>query len=583
MNNIKIIKRILSYGGKDRYLFAVQIIASVVNAIAALYLPILFGQAIDHIIGAGNVDLEAVLGILIFAAVVAVVYGVSGWLQTASANRLSYTIVKAMRIDAVKSLMKTPVAYIDSAKTGDIVSRVIADADAVGEGLLLGFSQIFSGVLTITVTLVFMFRLDAGIAAAVVILTPLSLVAAAFIAGFSKKHFKRQAVIRGEQTALMDESVGNEKTVQAFGMEQEYIRRFGEINEKQRKASLKAMFYSSLTNPVTRFVNACVYAAVAFLGANLVVDGSLSVGELTVFLSYAGQYTKPFNEISGVVTELQNAIVCAGRVFEVIDTEPFPDRRVLLAGRADAGVLNEEGTGNVKFTNVDFSYSPDKPLIEKFNIDIKSGTRVAIVGPTGCGKTTLINLIMRFYDVNSGSIRIDGRDVRDYPLEMLHGSIGMVLQDVWIKNGTVRDNIAIGNADASDDEIREAARKVHADAFIERLPQKYDTLLGEGGVTLSIGEAQLICISRVMLSLPNILILDEATSSIDTRTEKYIQDSFAWLMRGRTSFVVAHRLSTIKNSDIIIVMRDGHIIEQGSHEALMSAGGFYKKLYESGV
>ena len=568
------LKRILKIAGSYRRLIILQVLSALISTAAALYLPVLFGNAVDLVAGPSQVDMGKIVEILLFAVMVAVIYGVSAYLMTVSSNRLSFSVVRDLRMEAMDSILSASVSFIDRSKTGELTSRVITDTDSVGEGLILGFSQGLSGVLSIAVTLFFMFRLDYRIALTVVLLTPLSLVMAALLSGFSKKHFKRQSVVRGDQTALIDEVVGNQKIVAAFGMQSEYVKRFESINSGLKKASRSAIFFSSLTNPCTRFVNAAVYAAVAFFGARGVIDGSFTVGELTIFLSYASQYTRPFNEISAVVTELTNAIVCAGRVFEIIDEPPFEEYSVADRRHTASG-------GDVSFSKVDFSYTPEKPLIENFNLDIADGTRVAIVGPTGCGKTTLINLIMRFYDVTGGAIRISGRDVRDIPLANLRGSMGMVLQDTWIKNGTVRENIAIGRPDAAIEEIMSASERVHASDFIERLPSGYDTILGEGGVILSAGEAQLVCIARVMLSLPDILILDEATSSIDTRTEKYIQDSFASLMEGHTSFVVAHRLSTIKNSDIIIVMRDGHIVESGSHDALLARNGFYAELYNA--
>ena len=506
--------------------------------------------------------------------IVIVVTAIAQWIMNVSNNKMAYAVVKDIREKAFRKLQNLPLKYIDSNSYGDIVSRIVADVDQFSDGLLMGFTQLFTGVITIFGTLLFMFTINVRITLVVIVITPLSLVVASFIAKSTYNMFKEQSVTRGEQTSFIEEMIGNQKIVQAFGHEDEAIEKFDEINKRLEKCSLKAIFFSSTTNPSTRFINGLVYTAVGFTGALSAMRGGLSIGQLTCFLSYANQYTKPFNEISGVITELQNALACAGRVFELIDEEPqVPDKE-------DAVTL-EKVDGTVELKDVCFSYVPDKKLIENFNLSVKEGQRVAIVGPTGCGKTTLINLLMRFYDVTQGSIEVSGYDVRDIKRASLRTNFGMVLQETWLKAGTIKENICMGKPDATDEEIINAARAAHAHGFIKRLPNGYDTVIGEDGGSLSGGQKQLLCISRIMLSLPPMLILDEATSSIDTRTEIKIQQAFATMMKGRTSFIVAHRLSTIKEADIILVMKDGNIIEQGSHDELLKAGGFYYNLYNS--
>jgi ATP-binding cassette subfamily B protein len=552
-----------------------SIILAAISVILTLYIPILTGQAVDCIVGAGNVDFEGILAILKKMTVIIILTAVVQWLMNTCNNKIAYQVVRDVRDEAFKKLEILPLKYIDGHSHGDIVSRIIADVDQFSDGLLMGFTQLFTGVVTIIGTLVFMFSINVSTTIVVVILTPLSFFIAGFIAKRTFSMSKLQSETRGEQTALIDEMIGNEKVVKAFGHEQKAQEQFDEINARLEKASVKAIFFSSLTNPCTRFVNSLVYAGVGILGAFLAIKGRISVGQLTSFLSYANQYTKPFNEISGVITELQTALACAGRVFEFIEEEPqIPDSE-------NAKVITNP-TGRITMENVNFSYTPDQKLITNFNLDVQPGQRVAIVGPTGCGKTTVINLLMRFYDVNSGSIKIDGVDIRDMTRKSVRDSFGMVLQETWLHAGTIRENIVMGKPDATDDEVIAAAKAAHAHSFIKRLPQGYDTVIGDDGGSLSQGQKQLLCITRVMLCLPPMLILDEATSSIDTRTEIKISQAFNTMMKGRTSFIVAHRLSTIREADIILVMKDGNIIEQGNHESLVNKeNGFYAELYRS--
>ena len=557
--------------------FILSLILTAVSVILTLYVPILVGKAIDLALGNGNVDLSGISEILIKIAVMIVATAIAQWIIGVLNNRMTYGIVKNIRSEAFRKIQRLPISYIDSHRQGEIVSRMITDADQFSDGLLMGFTQFFNGILTILVTIVFMLTISKPITAIVVLVTPLSLFVAAFVAKKTYSMFKLQSEIRGEQTSLIDEMVGSHKTVLAFGREAAVQKDFDEINERLGKASLKATFFSSLTNPATRFVNSTVYAFVALFGALLCISSAgvrISVGMLSSFLSYATQYTKPFNEISGVVTELQNALACAARVFELIE-EPIP------IDESDNESEKIEAFGNVRFENVSFSYTPENPLIENFSFEATTGKRVAIVGPTGCGKTTLINLLMRFYDTTGGRITLDGKDVKSINKKALRASFGMVLQDTWLSDGTIKDNIAFGKPDATDDEIIAAAKASHAHSFIRRLPDGYNTVIGENGGALSAGQRQLLCISRVMLALPEMLILDEATSSIDTRTEIRIQKAFATMMEGRTSFVVAHRLSTIKESDVILVMKNGNIIESGSHDELLAKNGFYFELYNS--
>ncbi|MBQ8276572.1 MAG: ABC transporter ATP-binding protein [Clostridia bacterium] len=541
---------------------------------ATLYVPILVGRAIDCIVAPGRVDFASIGKILLEVALFTGVAALAQWLMNLCCNRVTYRMVQDLRRDAFRRIQILPLSYLDRHPTGELVSRIIADADQFADGLLMALSQFFTGAITIAGTIGFMLSIDLGITAIVVLITPLSLFVAAFIAKRTHTFFLAQAKARGEQTALIDEMIGGQKVVRAFGMEDEVQARFDAANEKLRSAGLKAIFFSSLTNPCTRFVNAMVYAAVGVVGALVAIGGGLSVGQLSCFLSYANQYTKPFNEISGVVTELQNALTCAERVLELIEAEPqIPDAE-------DAHQLDAP-EGAVELQNISFSYTPDRPLIQGVNLSVCAGQRVAIVGPTGCGKTTLINLLMRFYDVNGGSISVDGHDIRNVTRRSLRQSYGMVLQETWLKSGTIRDNITMGRPDATDEEVIAAAKAAHAHSFIRRLPDGYDTVIGEDGGSLSQGQKQLLCITRVMLCLPPMLILDEATSSIDTRTEQKIQAAFATLTAGHTSFIVAHRLSTIREADIILVMKDGNIIEQGSHAALLAQKGFYYSLYRS--
>lgn len=567
---VKVLKRIKKYW---LYL-AISIVMAAVTVASTLYVPILVGRVVDNIIGPQNVLFDNILTILTQMGIVIAITAVSQWVMNICNNKITYHVTRDIRDEAIEKIEKLPLSYIDAHSYGEIVSRVIADVDQFADGLLMGFTQFFSGVLTIVGTLAFMLSINVLITLIVVVITPLSFFVASFIAKHTYSMFKLQSEARGEQTALIDEMIGGQKVVQAYAHEAEALEKFDEINEKLQNYSLKAIFFSSITNPATRFVNSIVYAGVAVGGAVSAINGGITVGQLSSFLSYANQYTKPFNEISGVVTELQNAIACAARVFELIEEKPeIPEPKNAV------DIANIDGT--VKLENVAFSYVPDKKLIENFNIDVKQGQRIAIVGPTGCGKTTLINLLMRFYDVNSGSIKVSGTDIREMTRSSLRAGIGMVLQDTWLKAGTIKENIIMGKPDATDEEIIAAAKASYADGFIRRLPKGYDTVIGEDGGNLSQGQKQLLCITRVMLCRPPMLILDEATSSIDTRTEMKIQDAFAKLMEGRTSFIVAHRLSTIQSADVILVMKDGKIIEQGNHEGLLAKKGFYYNLYQS--
>ena len=550
-----------------------SLLVAAVSVAAQLYIPILCGDAIDKMLGKGNVDLAGVLRIAVSILVVAVVAALAQWLLSVCNNRITFSVSRDLRNEALRKIQTLPLSYLDSHPSGDIVSRMVADVDTFADGLLMGFTQLFSGILTIFGTLLFMLRENVPITLVVVCITPLSLVVAGFLAKRSYGYFQSQSTVRGKQTALVNEMIEGQKVVQAFGHEAESLAAFDEVNGQLQDVSLKAIFFSSLTNPATRFVNNIVYAGVGLVGALYAVRGGITIGQLSVFLSYANQYTKPFNEISGVVTELQNALACAARVFELLDAEDqVPEAE-------NAAVLQPDG--HVQLQDVSFRYLPDRPLIEGLSLDVQPGQRIAIVGPTGCGKTTLINLLMRFYDVNSGSIKVSDTDIRDVTRASLRGSYGMVLQDTWLRAGTVRENIAYGKPDATMDEVIAAAKAAHAHSFIRRLPDGYDTVIAEDGGNISQGQKQLLCIARVMLCLPPMLILDEATSSIDTRTEVRIQKAFARMMQGRTSFIVAHRLSTIREADVILVMKDGHIVEQGSHDQLLAQGGFYAKLYNS--
>ena len=550
-----------------------SLLVAAVSVAAQLYIPILCGDAIDKMLGKGNVDLAGVLRIAVSILVVAAVAALAQWLLSVCNNRITFSVSRDLRNEALRKIQTLPLSYLDSHPSCDIVSRMVADVDTFADGLLMGFTQLFSGILTIFGTLLFMLRENVPITLVVVCITPLSLVVAGFLAKRSYGYFQSQSTVRGKQTALVNEMIEGQKVVQAFGHEAESLAAFDEVNGQLQEVSLKAIFFSSLTNPATRFVNNIVYAGVGLVGALYAVRGGITIGQLSVFLSYANQYTKPFNEISGVVTELQNALACAARVFELLDAEDqVPEAENAAALQPD---------GHVQLQDVSFRYLPDRPLIEGLSLDVQPGQRIAIVGPTGCGKTTLINLLMRFYDVNSGSIKVSGMDIRDVTRASLRGSYGMVLQDTWLRAGTVRENIAYGKPDATMDEVIAAAKAAHAHSFIRRLPEGYDTVIAEDGGNISQGQKQLLCIARVMLCLPPMLILDEATSSIDTRTEVRIQKAFARMMQGRTSFIVAHRLSTIREADLILVMKDGHIVEQGNHDQLLAQGGFYAKLYNS--
>lgn len=566
----KVIIRIKKY-----WVFLIlSIIMATITVASSLYVPILVGNAIDYIIGPSNVNFRLIAQILVEIGVVIGITALSQWIMNICNNKITYHVTRDIRDEAIEKIEHLPLKYIDGHSYGEIVSRVIADVDQFADGLLMGFTQFFSGVMTILGTLGFMLSINVKITLVVVLITPVSFFVASFIAKRTYKMFKLQSETRGEQTALIDEMIGGQKVVSAYCHEEEAVRQFDEINDRLQKYSLNAIFFSSITNPSTRFVNSLVYAGVAVTGAISAIYGRLTVGQLSCFLSYANQYTKPFNEISGVVTELQNAIACASRVFELIEEEPE-------AAEISNAVNLENVDGRVDLNDVEFSYVPDKKLIEDFNLHVKKGQKIAIVGPTGCGKTTIINLLMRFYDVNSGSIDVSGVDIRELTRRSLRAGYGMVLQDTWLKSGTIRENIIMGRPDATEEEIIEAAKAAHSHGFIKRLPNGYDTVIGEDGGSLSQGQKQLLCITRVMLCHPPMLILDEATSSIDTRTEIKIQNAFNKLMEGRTSFIVAHRLSTIQSADVILVMKDGHIIEQGNHEELLAKNGFYKKLYES--
>ena len=569
-----VLKQVLSYIRRYWLLVGLSVILAAVTVVLTLYIPILTGDAVDLILDKGNVDFGGVFSVLKKIGIAVLFTAVAQWVMTTCNNHITYQVVKDIREAAFHKLEKLPLKYLDSHPYGDIVSRVIADVDTFADGLLMGFTQLFTGVLTIGGTLVFMLITNVPIALVVVCITPVSFLVARFIATRTYSMFKLQSETRGEQTALIEEMIGNQKIVKTFSREEDVKEQFREINGRLENCSLKAIFFSSLTNPCTRFVNSLVYAGVGIFGAMVAIRGGISVGRLSCFLSYANQYTKPFNEISGVVTELQNALACAGRIFELIDEEPqIPD--------AEGALVLEQAEGNVKLQDVCFGYVPEKQLIKNFNLEVKPGQRVAIVGPTGCGKTTVINLLMRFYDVDSGSIRVDGTDIRNMTRGSLRTNYGMVLQETWLRSGTIRENLCMGKPDATDEEMIAAAKAAHAHSFIKRLPKQYDTVITEDGGSLSQGQKQLLCIARVMLCLPPMLILDEATSSIDTRTELKIQNAFATMMQGRTSFIVAHRLSTIQEADIILVMKDGNIIEQGNHESLLAKGGFYANLYNS--
>ena len=573
-NNKETLKRVLKYIRKYTPALVLSLLLAGLTVLLTLYIPILTGNAVDLIIGKGQVDMAGIFAIMKKIAIAMIITAVGQWIMNTCNNYITYHVIRDIRTDAFAKLEILPLKYLDAHAYGDIVSRVIAGVDTFADGLLMGFTQLFTGALTILCTLGFMLVTNVPITLVVVCITPVSFLVAKFIATKTYSMFKEQSETRGEQTSLIEEMIDNQKIVNTFSRGEAVKSKFGEINGRLQKCSLKAIFFSSITNPATRFVNSLVYAGVGVFGALVAIKGGISVGRLSCFLSYANQYTKPFNEISGVVTELQNAFVCAGRIFELIDEEPqVPDA-------ADARVL-EEAQGNVDLKDVYFQYVPEKKLIQNFNLQVKPGQRVAIVGPTGCGKTTVINLLMRFYDVNSGSIKVDGTDIRDITRGSLRTNYGMVLQETWLRSGTIRDNICMGKPDATEEEIIAAAKASHAHSFIKRLPQGYDTVITEDGGSLSQGQKQLLCITRVMLCLPPMLILDEATSSIDTRTEIKIQNAFATMMEGRTSFIVAHRLSTIQSADVILVMKDGNIIEQGNHETLLAQGGFYANLYNS--
>lgn len=566
----KVLRRIRRYTPG----LVLSLLLAAVYVVASLYIPILVGQAIDCIIDQGRVDMNAMWGFLKGVILCAALGGLAQWTMSQLNNRITFRVTRDIRNEAFRHIQKLPLSYLDSHPQGDIVSRVVADVDTFADGLLMGFTQFFTGMMTILGTLIIMLRIHWGIALVVVCITPLSLVVANFIATRTYSMFKAQTVTRGQQTALIDESIGNIKVVRAFGHEKATMEQFDEVNERLRKCSLKAIFFSSLTNPCTRFVNSVVYAGVGLTGALIAISGGITVGNLTSFLNYANQYTKPFNEISGVVTELQNALACAGRVFELIEAparSPEPEHPL----------QSENCGGRVEIQDLKFSYTPEKPLIEDFNLSVQPGQRIAIVGPTGCGKTTFINLLMRFYDPQGGEILLDGINTMDMDRGQLRRCVGMVLQDTWLKAGTIRENIAMGKPDATDSEIIAAAKQAHAHGFIKRLPQGYDTVISESGGNLSQGQKQLLCIARVMLCLPPMLFLDEATSSIDTRTELQIQKAFDTMMKGRTTFIVAHRLSTIREADLILVMQSGRIVEQGKHEELLQKNGFYARLYQS--
>ena len=568
------LKKVLCYLKRYWFFLALSFGLAAITVASTLYIPLLTGDAVDCVIGKGQVDFTGIFAVLKRMVMVIGVTAVAQWGMNICNNKMTYQIVRDIRNEAFAKLEILPLKYLDGHPSGEVVSRIIADVDQFADGLLMGFTQLFTGVLTIVGTIGFMLSVNVGITLVVLLITPVSMIVASFIAKKTFTMFRLQSEARGEQTALIDEMIGNQKVVQAFGHEKDAMEQFGEINERLRKYSLRAIFFSSITNPSTRFVNSLVYTGVGVTGALAAISGRMTVGQLTAFLNYANQYTKPFNEISGVVTELQNAIACAGRVFELIEEEPQ------VPEPADATALTDV-EGRVDLEHVAFSYRPDQKLIEDLNLAVKPGERVAIVGPTGCGKTTVINLLMRFYDVDAGSISVEGDDIRQVTRKSLRSSYGMVLQDTWLRSGTVRENILIGKPDATEEEMIEAAKNSHAHSFIKRLPKGYDTVIGEDGGGLSQGQKQLLCITRLMLCRPPMLILDEATSSIDTRTEMKIQNAFARLMEGHTSFIVAHRLSTLREADVILVMKDGHIIEQGNHESLLAKKGFYAKLYNS--
>ncbi len=568
------LKKVLHYIGRYRLLLTLSILFSAISVALTLYVPILVGKGIDYMVDKGQVDFEGLGSLLIRIGLIVGITGLLQWLMNIINNRMTFNVIRDIRNEAFTKIQHLAIKDIDARSTGEVVSRIIADVDQFADGLLMGFTQLFTGVVTILGTLLFMVTLNWKITLVVVLLTPLSLFVARFVSKRTYDLFKIQSETRGEQTAFIDEIIGNQKVVQAFSREKEALDQFDEINDRLEKQSLRATFFSSITQPGTRFVNNLVYAGVGLTGALAAVGGSITVGGLSIFLSYANQYTKPFNEISGVITELQNALACAARIFELIEKEPQPP------DASDAKIL-EDVKGNVALEQVNFSYVPEHPLIQNLNLQVRPGQKVAIVGPTGCGKTTVINLLMRFYDINSGSIKVEGNDIRQVTRKSLRKGYGMVLQDTWLKEGTIRDNIIMGKPDATEEEIINAAKATHAHSFIKRLPQGYDTLINEDGGSLSQGQKQLLCITRVMLCLPPMLILDEATSSIDTRTEIKIQEAFTRLMQGRTSFIVAHRLSTIREADIILVMKDGNIVEQGNHETLLAKNGFYADLYNS--
>lgn len=577
MNNKQILNRVFSYVGRYKIHLVFSLLLAVVSVAGTLYVPVLLGNVIDFIVDKGNVDFDSIIPVLIKVCIIVGVVALSQWIMNVLNNKITFGVVKDMRDKAFSKIEKLPVSYIDSHPSGEVVSRVIADVDQFADGLLMGFTQFFTGIITIIGTLIFMLSINFWITVVVVIVTPLSFVIASFVAKKTYKMFKFQSETRGEQTAFIDEMIGNAKTVDAYSHSEENLKTFDEINERLKGYSMKAVFFSSITNPATRFVNAIVYAAVALFGAVLAVkteQQAITVGVLAAFLSYASQYTKPFNEISGVVTELQNAFACAGRLFELLEEKEVPPDK-------ENAVELKTVDGKLELKNICFSYVENKKLIEDFNLSVKPGQRVAIVGPTGCGKTTLINLLMRFYDVNSGNIIIDDNDYDNVTRKSLRQNFGMVLQDTWLKSGTIRDNIKMGAPDATEDEVVEAAKKAHSHSFIKRLPEGYDTLIGEDGGSLSQGQKQLLCITRLMLCKPPMLILDEATSSIDTRTEIRIQKAFAALMQGRTTFIVAHRLATVKEADVILVMNNGRIVEQGTHKELLALNGFYTNLYNS--
>ncbi len=568
------LKQVMRYLGKYKIFLVFSIILAAVSVALTLYIPKLTGHAVDYIVSKGNVNFPGVFKVMIQIGVCTLITALAQWLMNVCNNKMTFQMVRDIRNEAFHKIEILPLKYIDGHPYGEIVSRVIADVDQFSDGLLMGFTQLFTGVATIVGTFIFMLTVNVKITFVVVLITPVSFLVANFIAKRTYSMFKLQSEIRGEQTGLIDEMIGNQKVVQAFGRGEDVTARFDEVNQRLNKASLRATFFSSITNPATRFVNSLVYTGVGITGAFSVVSGNLSVGQLSSFLSYANQYTKPFNEISGVVTEFQNAIACAQRVFDLIEEEP-------QTPEPENAVDMTEIDGHVSAEHVSFSYEPEQKLIEDFNLTVKPGERVAIVGPTGCGKTTLINLLMRFYDVKEGSIKVEDVDIREMTRHSLRAGYGMVLQDTWLKTGTIRDNIVMGRPDATDEEVIEAAKASHIHSYISRLPKGYDTWITEDGGGLSQGQKQLLCIARVMLCRPPMLILDEATSSIDTRTEIKIQKAFAKLMQGRTTFIVAHRLSTIREADVILVMKDGKIIEQGNHESLLKQNGFYKKLYES--